>query len=72
MECKYYLTQRPHSLGTFPDSKNNKAMGLHGYDNKEYVEDIGCDAWGYVTYKEPLTDKEISDYELVEGVKDEG
>jgi len=69
MEYKYYLTQRPPSLGTHP---RINVITICSYYEKTHIEEIKREAWGYVTYKEPLTDKEISDYELVEGVKDEG
>ena len=60
-EYKYYLTQRPPSLGTHP---RINTITICSYYEKTHKEEINCEAWGYVTYKEPLTDKEISDYEL--------
>jgi len=61
MEYRYYLTQRPPSLGTHP---RINAIKVCSYYDKKHIEEINCEAWGYVIYKEPLTDKEISDYEL--------
>lgn len=52
---RYYLTQRPPSLGTHP-SKN--VENVVSFDEKTNG------VWGYVDYTCPLTEKEISDYEL--------
>ncbi len=57
---RYYLTQRPPSPGAFP----GKPIKLKAYDAKTYVEEIGRSAWGWVEYSEPLTEKQVKDYEL--------
>jgi len=67
MGYKYYLTQRPPSIGTFPDKADGSTIGLHCFDYKEYVAEINRKAWGYVVYSKPLTQKEIDDYELIGG-----
>ena len=66
MEYKYYLTQRPPSLGTFPKPKDNKIIDIVEFEDKKFIHNIYCKAWGYVEYGKPLTDKEISDYELID------
>lgn len=60
---RYYLTQRPASLGTHPKGTTD----LVNFDDKQQVDDIGREAWGYVEYDKPLTDAQISDYELTKG-----
>lgn len=57
---RYYLTQRPLSIGTFP----GKPASMESFDSKQYVNDIGRPAWGWVEYSEPLTDKQVIAYEL--------
>ena len=57
---RYYLTQRPPSIGTHPKG----AVNTVAFD---YRQDCGgFYAWGYVEYSDPLTDKEIADFELRE------
>ena len=43
---KYYSTQRPVSPGTFP---REGAGRIVNFDNKQFCEEIGRDAWGYFT-----------------------
>lgn len=57
---RYYLTQRPPSIGTHPRGTTN----VVAFDNKQPVEGIGKDAWGYVDYDKELTDNQANDYEL--------
>ena len=60
---KYYSTQRPVSIGTFPESQ--KVIEIHNFDRREYVTNIHHEAWGWIEYENPLTEKEAKDYELV-------
>ena len=62
---KYYSTQRPVMPGSFPKPEGNKILEIVNFDGKQYVPKIGRDAWGYIEYREPLTEKEAADYELV-------
>lgn len=55
---RYYLTQRPPSIGTHP----NGAKIVKTFDSKITFEGVEC--WGYVEYDKYLTNKQISDYEL--------
>lgn len=57
----YYLTQRPADIGTFP--KDNVIM-VECFDFKKHCDEIGRAAWAKVAYAEPLSDKQVSDYEL--------
>ena len=63
---RYYSTQRPVDLGTFPKPPDNPVVEVHNYDadSRIPVENGMIQAWGYVEYKKPLTEKEAGDYEL--------
>lgn len=67
MIYRYFLLLRPPLPGTFPEAKTR--IGLHGYGTRKFVESIRREAWGYVDYSEPLTKKQIDDYELIEEVE---
>ena len=61
MAYRYYLTQRPPVPGSVPSG----VRAVSDFGVKQYVQRIG-EAYGYVEYDEPLTEKQISDYELTE------
>ena len=61
---RYYSTQRPVDIGTFPKPADNKPVEIHNYDKRQPVENGTMLAWGYLEYAKPLTEKESSDYEL--------
>ena len=44
---RYYSTQRPLVPGGCPRAGVQK---VHNYDEKEFCEEIGREAWGYVDY----------------------
>ena len=60
---KYYSTMRPVDIGTFPKTENGPIRFVN-FDSREGVEDGRYQAWGYIVYDAPLTDKQINDYEL--------
>ncbi len=60
----YYSTQRPVDIGTFPKPPGNEPTEICNYDERIPVEHGAFPAWGVLTYAKPLTEKEISDYEL--------
>lgn len=60
---KYYSTQRPVDIGTFPKTENGPAE-IVNFDKRESVENGSFLAWGYLLYHVPLTKKQIYDYEL--------
>lgn len=66
MKYRYYSTQRPFGPGTFP-KKDGRETITNFYDGKIFCEEIGREAWGFIEYSEPLTEKEIRDYELTAG-----
>ena len=60
---KYYSTQRPVDIGTFPKTDNGP-LRLANFDSREDVEQGQFKAWGYLVYDAPLTEKQMDDYEL--------
>ena len=60
---RYYSTQRPVDIGTFPKTENGP-LYLVNFDNRESVEQGRFLAWGYLVYDAPLTEKQMNDYEL--------
>lgn len=60
---KYYSTQRPIDIGTFPKTENGPTR-IVNFDTREGVELGRIQAWGYLVYNTPLTEKQIDDYEL--------
>lgn len=66
MYYRYYSTQRPVDIGTFPDLVNNKPVVIINYDEDRRRPVAGklFEAWGELTYKRPLTNEQIERYEL--------
>jgi hypothetical protein len=60
---KYYSTQRPIDIGTLPRTEHAPAR-IVNFDERIWREDATFKAWGYAAYNAPLTQKQISDYEL--------
>jgi len=60
---RYYSTQRPVSLGTFPGG--HKVKEIFNFDERTFVESIGRKAWGWIEFEDELTEKEAANYELV-------
>jgi hypothetical protein len=67
MIYRYFSPLRPISPGTFPNTET--LIKIHNYDSRKFVENIGCEVWGYIDYSEPLTKGQINDYELIEEAK---
>ena len=63
-QYRYYSTQRPVDIGTFPNPPDNKPLEINNYDKREPVEGGKLQAWGDLTYAKPLTKKQMADYEL--------
>ena len=61
---KYYSTQRPVDIGTFPKPPHNAPDEIVNYDQRVPVEGGAFLAWGHLAYTKPLTEKAASDYEL--------
>ena len=62
---KYYSTQRPVDIGTFPKPPRNAPDEIVNYDQRVPVENGSFLAWGHLTYTRPLTKRQASDYEPV-------
>ena len=60
---RYYSTQRPISPGSYPNGEN-KPVSIENFDERQLVENGQLQAWGYLEYAEPLSQKEMKDYEL--------
>lgn len=60
---RYYSTQRPVGPGTYP-RKDGRETVTNFFGGKIYCEEIEKEAWGYIEYPQPLTEKEAADYEL--------
>ena len=60
---RYYSTQRPVGPGTYPKD-GAEMVSFVNFDSRQAVDGGSMQAWGYVEYKEPLTSKQMSDYEL--------
>ncbi len=63
---RYYSTQRPVTPGTFP----GKPANIQNFDTRESVCGGQMQAWGYVEYKKPLTEKQMKDYELKPAIRE--
>lgn len=59
---RYYSTLRPVSPGSYP-RHGKEVLAIQNFD--ERIRIVGVNAWGYIDYADPLTEKETSDYELV-------
>lgn len=59
---KYYSVLRPVMPGAYP---NHDVVQIINFDDRTYCEEIEQNAWGYILFQVPLTEKEVEDYELV-------
>jgi len=60
---RYYSTQRPVDIGTFPKTEAGPEH-IENYDKRIPVESGRFEAWGHLDYFAPLTEKQAEDYEL--------
>jgi len=63
-EIRYYSTQRPISLGTFPKPTGNEIVNIVCFNENYCDEKIGREAYGYIIFTKELSQKDIDDYEL--------
>ena len=61
---KYYSTQRPVDIGTFPKTEENTPIRIVNFDIRENVEAGSFKAWGFLIYDAPLTEQQIAEYKL--------
>lgn len=64
MLYRYYMSTITAMLGTLPLNKN--LVRVEDYPNSRYNDDVGEYVWGYVEYLEPLPEKEVRRYGLLE------
>ena len=55
---RYYSTQRPVDLGTFPKSPGNAPVEIINFDERRMVEGGTMRAWGELAYLKPLTERQ--------------
>ncbi len=60
---RYYSTQRPVDIGTFPKTENGPVR-FENFAKRESVEQGRFEAWGYLVYDAPLTKQQTDAYEL--------
>ena len=60
---RYYSRLRPVSIGTCPSD----AVYTFNYNDRKYVEEAGCEVWGFAEYERELTEEECKQYDLVPG-----
>ena len=65
MAYRYWSTQRPVAPGTFPKPNGNKVTFIHNFYKRTYWIPIERQAWGWIEYEKPLTEKEWRGYELI-------
>ena len=51
-------------IGTYPRPKENLPVAHLNYGNRQPVEGEAFRSWGELWYRHPLTEQQISDYEL--------
>lgn len=64
---RYYSTQRPVDIGTYPKPDGNKPVVIVNYEcnRRRPVAGGKIAAWGELTYRQPLAEEQAADYELV-------
>jgi len=60
---RYYSTQRPVDIGTYPKSAG-EPIRIFNYDKRTRIEPWGFLAWGYLEFSAPLDARHADDYEL--------
>lgn len=64
MRYRYYLLLRPAMPGAMPTKNLDR---IKNFDRRQFDEAAGREVWGYVEYTEPLSDKDVRDYDLMDG-----
>lgn len=67
---RYFSTQRPVSIATYPNSPDNRPVEIFNYDQRIPVEGE-IQAWGELIYANPLSKKDLYDYELKPSVSNQ-
>lgn len=61
---RYYCKIRPPMIGGIPNRKYLTLVDAEAFEERRYIPEVDCMAWGWVEYDHPLTADEIFDYEL--------
>ena len=63
---RYYSTQRPVDIATYPQPEGNSLVMIVNYneDRRRPVASGRLYAWGEILYPHPLTKEQMEDYEL--------
>lgn len=64
MRYRYWFALRPPMPGAVP--KRN-LENVTSFCKRTYRYEVNREVWGYADYSEPLTDKEVDEYDLVKG-----
>ena len=64
MKYRYYSTQRPIDIGTYPKLPDAPAVNMTFFSERKLVENGTVLAWGVLAYNSPLSPQQINDYEL--------
>lgn len=62
---RYYSTQRPILPGGLP--RNADVERIENFDTKKFCGEIGRASWGYIDFREDITEEQAEDYELTFG-----
>ena len=65
MSIRYWSTQRPVDIGTYPKPKGNDIVNIVNFDERCRVTEIGRMAWGYIEYAQALPEGLAEEYELI-------
>ncbi len=61
---RYYSTQRPVDIGTYPKPPGNRPVHIENFDSRILSDNGKLLAWGYLEYERPLTEEQYRNYEL--------
>ena len=61
---RYYCPMREPAPGAVP---KNGMENVYWYGCRQFVEIAGREVWGWVEYNRELSEKEVSNYELIKG-----
>lgn len=63
MKNRYYSPERPIAPGTFPNRA--KPCEVRNFEERRYIDTLGCWCWGYIVTDAELTAEETYEYELI-------
>lgn len=66
---RYYSPLRPFGTGTYPRQDGRETI-TNFTEGRIFCEEIGREAWGYIEYPEPITDKDARSYDLIKAGSD--